>query len=192
MGRALPTIVITACLAACSSERGPSGPVSRTRSPTPPSVSTTETPEPGSSNEVEKVRAKILTAVRRGDYESLRPVLNQKVFLSDFGFGKKESDVIDRWSDMGDEPLEIMGALLQMKYEEEETNEGHLFRWPRYDENTKSLAEISNRDRKAFRSVMSEREFKKLVPNAEFGYVGPRIGILEDGTWWFFVLEDGP
>ena len=26
----------------------------------------------------------------------------------------------------------------------------------------------------------------------EYGYVNPRLGILADGTWWFFVLEGGP
>jgi hypothetical protein len=26
----------------------------------------------------------------------------------------------------------------------------------------------------------------------EYGYTSPRLGILEDGTWWFFILEGGP
>jgi hypothetical protein len=35
---------------------------------------------------------------------------------------------------------------------------------------------------------MTEREFARLVPY-EYGYVGPRLGILADGTWWFFILN---
>lgn len=150
-------------------------------------------PQPGLSDEAQDVRAQILTAAEREDYELLRPVLDPEVFLSDFGFGtQEEPDPIGRWSEMGDEPLQMMGVLLQMNHEEEETNEGHLFRWPRYDENTKSLDEISDRDRKAFRSIMTRREFRRLIPNEEFGYVGPRLGILAEGTWWFFILEPGP
>ena len=31
-----------------------------------------------------------------------------------------------------------------------------------------------------------------VMPDAEYGYVGPKLGILKNGTWWFFILEPGP
>lgn len=130
-----------------------------------------------------------MTAAERGDYELLRPFLNPEVFLSDYGFG---IDPIERWRKLDDEPLTVMRALLFMSYVEEDTNEGRIFRWPVYGSETKTLGDISPRDRRRFLSVMSREEFRRIIPNDEFGYVGPRLGILADGTWWFFLLEPGP
>ena len=51
--------------------------------------------------------------------------------------------------------------------------------------------EMSESDRELFRQVMTEAEVENLIL-PEYGYVNPRLGILADGTWWFFVLEGGP
>ncbi|MGH2806046.1 MAG: hypothetical protein ACRDKT_02100, partial [Actinomycetota bacterium] len=119
----------------------------------------------------------------------LREWLEPNVFLSDFGFG---FDPTSRWERKGDAPLEIMAALLTMDYVESDTNEGHLFQWPVYDAETKSASDISPADRNKFLDVMTREEYRRLVPDAEYGYIGPKLGILKDGTWWFFIQEPGP
>lgn len=189
----LAIVVIVALLAACTPEEPPPEPVSPRLSPTPSPASATIRPQPGLSEEAAEVRAQILAAAEHGDYELLRRVLDPEIFLSDFGFGTDaEPDPISRWAHMGPEPLQTMGALLQMDHRVQETNEGRLYRWPSYDENTQTMNEISARDRQLFRAVMTKRELRGLVPSEEYGYVGPRLGILDDGTWWFFILQGGP
>jgi hypothetical protein len=138
---------------------------------------------------VADARDGILAAAADHDYEALREWLEPSVFLSDFGFG---TDPIDRWARRGDAPIEMMEALLGMRHETMPSNEGRLFKWPVYDAETKSLAAISARDRSAFLKVMTRAEFRRLVPNDEYGYTGPRFGILADGTWWFFIMRPGP
>jgi hypothetical protein len=134
-----------------------------------------------------------LRAAEHEDYEMLRPLLDPKVFLSDFGFGTRdEPDPISRWAEMEEKPLETMAVLLDMQYTVEETNEGRLYRWPIYDAEYKTLGEMRVRDRRSFRSIMSKEELSRLISDAEYGYVGPRLGLLRDGTWWFFILEPGP
>jgi hypothetical protein len=38
---------------------------------------------------------------------------------------------------------------------------------------------------------MSKADLEQLITD-EYGYTSPKLGILEDGTWWFFLLESGP
>jgi hypothetical protein len=145
--------------------------------------------ENASPTGVAATREGILAAAGDHDYEALRELLDPKVFLSDFGFG---IDPTSRWERMGDAPIEIMAALLRMDHVESRSNEGRLYKWPTYDAENKSLADIRRSDRKLFLSVMSREEYRRLIPNDEYGYVGPRLGILADGTWWFFVMGGGP
>ena len=129
-------------------------------------------------------------AVESGDYEELRPFLDKKVFLSDFGFGNDQPDPIERWKAMGPKPLETMGVLLRMPHAVKETNEGTLYEWPRFDANSKA-EDIEPAEREAFLSFMTEDELvNAFIP--EYGYTGPRVGILADGTWWFFVSGGAP
>lgn len=86
----------------------------------------------------------------------------------------------------------MMAILLEMEHVVEEPSEGVLYRWPTYDEKTSSVDQLRSADKGAFRSVLSAREARRLVPNAEYGYVGPRLGILEDGAWWFLLLGGDP
>ena len=178
------SIVSITILVACTTQE----PSTTPRAPTPSSTSTIDE-QVGLPADVAEVRAGILAAAECGDYDLLRPYLDPAVFLSDFGFG---SSPIARWARIGERPLRTMAALLDMGYAEEDTNEGHLYRWPSYDAETGSLDDMLSRDRRRFLSIMTRQELRRLLPNEEYGYVGPRLGILSDGTWWFFILEAGP
>jgi hypothetical protein len=134
-------------------------------------------------------RAEILAAVESGDYDALRPLIEPESFLSDFGFGE-EMDLVGRWKSMGSKPLATMGVLLKMPHVVRETNEGTLYEWPDYDPDSEP-GDLRPRDRKRFESVLSEAEVDQLI-TGDYGYTGPRLGILADGTWWFFILEGGP
>jgi hypothetical protein len=150
---------------------------------------TTTSSAVGLPGPVAEKRAAILAAAESGDYGALRAAVKPEVFLSDFGFGS-EPDPAARWEEMGPEPLEIMGALLRMPHAVRETNEGTLYQWPIYDHNSEA-GDISARDRELFLTIMSEDEVEDLIPS-EYGYTAPRLGILADGTWWFFILNRGP
>jgi len=134
-------------------------------------------------------RAAILEAADKGDYAALRPLIDAREFLSDFGFGE-EPDPAGRWEQMGSQPLETMGALLRMKHVVRKTNEGTLYQWPAYDPDS-NPRDLSARDEELFATVMSHVDLEQLITD-EYGYTGPKLGILEDGTWWFFLLEGGP
>jgi hypothetical protein len=142
-------------------------------------------PEP-----VVETRAAILAAAEAGDYEQLGSVLDQEVFLSDYGFGDEQPDPVAQWEALGTRPLETMAALLRMRHVVRETNEGTLYQWPRLDPDS-TPEDMSAAERELFLSFMSERELEEAF-NPDYGYTAPRIGILADGTWWFFIAEAGP
>ena len=141
---------------------------------------------PGSA---EEMRAAILAAADSGSYDGLRPLVDADTFLSDFGFGD-EPDPVGRWEATGPKPLRAMAALLRMSHVVRETNEGTLHEWPDYDPDSKP-SDLTAEDRKLFRTFLSGDELEQLIL-PELGYTGPRLGILADGTWWFFILEGGP
>lgn len=138
---------------------------------------------------VSRTRAAILAAAEAGDYDLLRPLVDADVFLSDFGFGD-EPDPVGRWQAIGRRPLETMKVLLRMDPVVRETNEGTLYQWPRLGPDSRA-GDVSARERELFRTIMTEAELDALVL-PEVGYTAPRLGILADGTWWFFILESGP
>jgi hypothetical protein len=144
---------------------------------------------PTTSSSFSDTRAAILAAVESKDYDALRPLIEVDTFLSDFGFGE-EQDPVARWEEIGSKPLETMGVLLQMPHVVRETNEGTLYEWPAYDPDSEP-GDLRPQDRKRFASVLSEDEVDQLI-TGDYGYTGPRLGILADGTWWFFILEGGP
>jgi hypothetical protein len=135
---------------------------------------------------VSETRDAILAAAESGAYDPLREVLDPKVFLSDFGFGDVP-DPVGLWERLGPKPLETMGGLLRMRHVVRRTNEGTLYEWPRFDANSKR-EEATEREREQLSSFMTDEELENaFLP--ELGYTGPRLGILADGVWWFFVLE---
>ena len=143
----------------------------------------------GGPTSFSETRSAILAAADSGDYAALRPLIEAGTFLSDFGFGE-ESDPVGRWEEMGSRPLETMAVLLRMKHVVRETNEGTLYQWPSYDSDS-DPGDLTLKDRDRFKTVMSQAELERMITD-EYGYTGPRLGILEDGTWWFFILEGGP
>jgi hypothetical protein len=164
--------------AACGSEEAAS----------PGATSGSNTSVQGLPAAVEETRSAILAAAEKGDYNDLRAVVDPKVFLSDFGFGT--GDPVKRWQELGPNPLETMGVILRMSPSVRETNEGTLYQWPNYDPDSHA-GDLSAADRKLFRTIMSEEEVENLIL-PEVGYTSPRLGILTDGTWWFFIRESGP
>jgi hypothetical protein len=129
-------------------------------------------------------------AVEADDYEELRPFLDRSVFLSDYGFGNDQPDPIERWKAIGPEPLEKMGAILRMPHSVTETNEGTLYQWPRFDPDS-TAEDVKPAEREAFLTFMTEDQLvNAFIP--EYGYTGPRLGILADGTWWFFLSGGAP
>lgn len=131
-------------------------------------------PEPASTT-----REAILSAVRAGDQDALRRLIDPQLFFSD----------VDRRR-FGERSLRTMEVLLQMPHQVRETNEGTLYQWPRFGPDSKP-GEMSEDERRALGRIMSDSELRDAIL-PEVGYTSPRLGILEDGRWWFFVLSAGP
>jgi hypothetical protein len=83
-----------------------------------------------------------------------------------------------------------MEALLNMLSTTEETNEGKLYQWPRFTADS-SPDEMQPIERDALVALLGEDGLRNAFQE-EIGYVGPRLGILGDGTWWFLILESAP
>jgi hypothetical protein len=139
---------------------------------------------------VADTRSGILRAAESGDYERLRRLIELDVFLSDYGFGGSQPDPVERWRRLGPKPLETMRVLLRMPHQVRETNEGTLYQWPRFGPDS-SAEDMSDSERALLRTIMTDAEVRNLIL-PEYGYTTPRLGILADGTWWFFILEGGP
>jgi hypothetical protein len=139
------------------------------------------------SDPVRTKRAAILAAAEARDYDAIEALIEPEVFLSDAGFGV---DPVPHWRDLGAAPLETMQALLNFGHTVEEGNEGRLYQWPRFNENS-SPAEMQPDERDKLVALLGEDGLVNAFQE-ETGYVGPRLGILADGTWWFLILESGP
>jgi hypothetical protein len=178
---ALALVIAAVASAGCSSSEEVSPPPTTTA----PSETRPDVPAP-----VAETWEGIQGAAEAGDYEQLRPFLDRGVFLSDFGFGNDQPNPIERWADMGPEPLETIGAILRMPHSVTETNEGTLYQWPRFDPDS-TAEDISTAEREAFLTFMTEDELVNAF-RREYGYTGPRLGILADGVWWFFLSGGAP
>ena len=132
-------------------------------------------------------RRAILDAAGARDYDALEAVIDPAVFLSDAGFGV---DPVPYWRGLGAVPLETMEALLNMSSTVEETNEGTLYQWPRFTEDS-SPEDMTPKERQALVALLGEDGLANAFQE-ETGYIAPRLGILADGTWWFLVLEAAP
>jgi hypothetical protein len=136
---------------------------------------------------VAQTRAAILGAAAAKDYDALEPLVDVESFLSDAGFGE---DPLAHWRDQGTAPLVAMVALLSLPHTVQETNEGALYRWPRFTADS-DPADLSEPEREALTSLLGERGLARAF-TSETGYIAPRLGILADGTWFFFVQNPAP
>jgi hypothetical protein len=160
------------------------GPTGATAPPTPaPSVDVP--PQDGLPEAVADTRARIFTAAELGDYELLRDVMTG-FFVPDARF---QSDPIGGWESLGTTPLDTMMALLQMPFEVEDTNEGTLYRWPRFGPDS-TIDDLTSEERDLLATVFTDQEIDEMFRSPDDGgYIGPQLGILVDGTWWFFRLD---
>jgi hypothetical protein len=136
---------------------------------------------------VAATRAAILAAAEARDYDALQALVDPAVFLSDAGFGV---DPVPHWRELGARPFETIEALLDLGHTVEETNEGQLYQWPRFNESS-SPAEMQFDERDKLVALLGEDGLVNAFQE-ETGYAGPRLGVLADGTWWFLILEPGP
>jgi hypothetical protein len=136
---------------------------------------------------VAQTRAAILAAASALDYDALEPVVDARVFLSDAGFGV---DPVTHWREQGTAPLEAMAVLLAMPHTVRETNEGTLYQWPRFTADS-APEDMSMVERNALVTLLGEPGLNAAF-QPETGYIAPRLGILSDGRWWFFVMEPAP
>jgi hypothetical protein len=134
---------------------------------------------------VSTTRAGILGAAQERDYDALRPLIEPEFFISEY-----RSDPVAGWRKLGDKPAETMEVLLQMRHQVRETNEGTLYQRPRFGPDSKP-GDMSEDERRALSTIMREAELRDAILH-EQGYTSPRLGILADGRWWFFVLRGGP
>ena len=165
---------------------------SSTQGPTESVPVTTTAPGPVPTLEeltdpVAATRRAILDAAGARDYDALEAVIDPAVFLSDAGFGV---DPVPYWRGLGAVPLETMEALLNMSSTVEDTNEGTLYQWPRFTEES-SPEDMTPKERQALVALLGEDGLRNSFQE-ETGYIAPRLGILADGTWWFLVLEAAP
>jgi hypothetical protein len=144
-----------------------------------------ELPDP-----VAETRTGILRAAEGRDYDRLGALIDLEVFLSDYGFGKSQPDPVARWRKLGPKPLGTMAVLLRMPHQVRETNEGTLYQWPRFGPDS-TPEDVSDSEKALLREIMTEAQLRDLIL-PEYGYTAPRLGILADGTWWFFILNPAP
>ena len=186
---AVLAIALLAPVTACSGDDPASAPAEA-----PPETATATGSAAGAVPTVEDVpdpvaqtHAAILAAAGAGDYDALEPLVDSETFLSDAGFG---TDPVAYWRGLGTAPLEAMAAVLALPHTVRETNEGTLYQWPRFTADS-DPAEMSAAEQDALRAILGERGLERAF-NAETGYVAPRLGILADGTWFFFVQNPAP
>jgi hypothetical protein len=139
---------------------------------------------------VSETRSSIVEAAQAGDYDALRAVIKLDRFLSDYGFGLSQPDPVRRWQSLGEKPLRTMAVLLQMPHQVRETNEGTLYQWPGLGPDS-DRGDMTADERRLLQQVMTEAEVRNAIL-PEYGYTAPRLGILADGTWWFFILNRAP
>jgi hypothetical protein len=185
-------VVMLVLAAGCGNDEPSSAPAATTAVPPDTAVVTEPAEQPLPTIEevpdpVAQTRAAILAAAKARDYDALQAVIDPGAFLSDAGFGV---DPLPGWRAQGTAPLETMEVLLGLPHTVEETNEGTLYRWPRFTANSHP-GEMSGPERDALVALLGEEGLVNAF-QAETGYIAPRLGILADGTWWFLVLQSAP
>ena len=173
---------------ACTGYEGSSGSESSSEGSPDNAVATESVPAAeGLPDPVAGTRAKILAAATAQDYDGLEPLVDSEGFLSDAGFG---ADPVAYWRDLGMGPLEAMEAILALPHTVRETNEGTLYQWPRLTPDS-DPEDMSAAEKEALTALLGQRALERAF-TTETGYVAPRLGILADGTWFFFIQNPAP
>ena len=132
-------------------------------------------------------REAIFTAARACDWEALRSLLGAG-FSYSFGI---DTDAIAYWQELeasGDDPMYYLAELLNrpfgvLEYDTDVT----YFVWPSAF-NQNGWQDVPEADVEALRPLYADEDFAGFA--AFGGYIGYRVGILEDGTWVFFLEGD--
>jgi hypothetical protein len=113
--------------------------------------------------------------------------------LGDAGEPARVADrAITKWKKNGFEPLRIMAALLEMPSTTVRNGDELIYVWPGiFDWTPEQLAHIDESEwRSALETIYPDID-RQAQSWIDFGsYLGWRIGIGEDGHWWFFVAGD--
>jgi hypothetical protein len=132
---------------------------------------------------VEQTRAALLEAAEAGDYEALSPHIPER-FRYTFGV-PGAGGATAYWQELeqttGEEPLEILAAILKMPYV---LSRGYYV-WP-FAYTAESADDLSPHELELLAPLGPPGQF---FPEG-IGYLGWRAGIAPDGTWTFFVAGD--
>ncbi len=130
-----------------------------------------------------QTRDAILAAIEAGDLDAVERLTDPDRFSYNFGDG---SNPVPEWR-RDPAPLEPLPKILRMPFA---TRQGTpevetIYLWPALTE--ADLAEPDANERAMLQELgISEREVQRML-EALGGYVDPRTGIAQDGTWLFYT-----
>lgn len=142
--------------------------------------------QPDLPEAVAATRAAVWDAAVECDWEQLGRLLPESGFTYSFGGG---TDAVSQWQEeelRGEEPILYLAELLNRPFTVSELEGSTYYSWPSaFGPNWSAVPET---DREALRPLYGDEDF--AVFDEFGGYIGYRVGILEDGTWLFFVAGD--
>jgi len=146
--------------------------------------------QPGLPGAVAEKRAAIWDAAVLCDWDELQRLLGLP-FSYTFGGGDDSIDApIHFWQDLedqGEQPMLFLAELLNRPFGTIEGEKDMVyFVWPSV--HTKPWEEATEAEIDALRPLYDDDDFATFEQFG--GYIGYRIGILDDGTWVFFVAGD--
>ncbi|WP_424981865.1 hypothetical protein [Maritalea sp. S77] len=143
-------------------------------------------------SEVAKTRDMLMDAIRSGDIEKLRPIIDAQPEVPRLSFGTVDNPIqFLRESSNDGEGLELMGIMLELleaPYAVQDLGEGEpkMFVWPAYA--THNLQDLSNQELVEVYKLVSHLDVEEM--RLYGGWYFFRVGIDENGVWRFFVAGD--
>jgi hypothetical protein len=131
---------------------------------------------------VSDTQVSLLNAASARDFDTLEALIDPTHFAYNFSDG---SDPVPEWR-RDPTPLDALATILEMPFTTtESTPLGTIYVWPSLVD-----ADLTNltQDERAMLGKLgiTDKDVKDML-DAFGGYVGPRTGIAEDGTWVFFT-----
>jgi hypothetical protein len=154
-------------------------------SPSP--TGATESPR-GSANSmpaaVSDTHLRLLNAIKARDFDGLEALIDPNHFAYNFSDG---SNPVPEWR-KDPAPLDALATILEMPFTTTEGTPdlGTIYVWPALvDADLTNLTE----DKRAMLDELgiTDKDVQDML-DAFGGYVGPRTGIAEDGTWVFYTI----